>query len=508
MVLRKIDDFLNGFTMYRLLAYGLSVIGVISLALDAIGVLSLSFGGMLVSLALLLITCYVVNKVMATIWHVTSNSESWYITALILWFILPQATSALKAAAIILAGIVAMASKYIVAYNGKHLFNPAALGATFLGLFSLLNTTWWVGSTILWPFTLVFGLLVVRKIRRFPLVISFAVISMAISAILALTQHVELGDALKQAAFASPIIFLGTIMLTEPATMPPRRREQIIFGMLVGVLYSLHWTILSIFFYPELALIVGNLYAFAVSPRYRLRLQLQEIQKISDRVYNYVFIPNRKLSFEPGQYLEWTLNTTNGSGKSDGRGNRRTFTIASSPTENTLQVGVKHYSPSSSYKKALKSLKVGDSIFAGQLAGNFTLPTDTSKKLVFVAGGIGITPFRSMLKYVIDTNQKRDITLLYVVPHSDEIAYQDVLKQADKAGIRVVPIVSNSGRDTAWKGKTGRLDKAMVADEVPDYMERTFYLSGPQMMVEDCQTMLRHMGIHRTHIETDYFSGY
>jgi ferredoxin-NADP reductase len=507
MIFRKIDDFLNDLTMYRLLAYGLSLLAVVCLLFSALGVLTLPAEGMLFSLVILLATCYAVNKAMAKAWHVTTNSESWFITALILFFILPQATTLIRAAAILLAGIVAMSSKYMIAYSGKHIFNPAALAATFLGLFGLMHTTWWIGSSILWPFTLFFGLLVLRKIRRFPLAISFAVVSIAVAIITAHMQHLNMDDILKQALITSPLIFLGTIMLTEPATMPPRRRQQVVFGAIVGLLYAAHWTIAGVFIYPELALVLGNIYAFTMSPKYRLKLTLKEVQKVSDRVYNYVFTPNRKLNFEAGQYLEWTLERKS-SAKPDSRGNRRTFTIASSPTEDTIQVGVKYYEPSSSFKKGLKNLKVGEIIFAGQLAGNFVLPQDTSKKLVFIAGGIGITPFRSMLKYALDTEEKRDIVLFYTVFHSDEIAYKDVLKQASDAGIRVIPIVTSPDKDPTWKGKTGLLNQTVIAEEVPDFAERTFYLSGPQALIENYQSMLRHMGVHRMSIETDYFSGY
>lgn len=511
MILRKIDDFLNSFSMYRVLAYGLSLLVIVSLSFSALGVLTLPVGGMIISLVILLASCYAVNRILASIWRVTANSESWFITALILFFILPQATTLAKALGILLAGVLAMASKYMVAYAGKHLFNPAAFAATILGLLGLLHTTWWIGSSMLWPFTLIFGLLVVRKIRRCALVVSFAAVSVLVSIITIRMQHAGLSSALQQALFASPIIFLGTVMLTEPATMPSRRRHQIVFGAIVGLLYTVHWTILGVFLYPELALLLGNLYAFAASPKYRLRLTLKEVQKVSDRVYNYVFTPDRTLSFEPGQYLEWTLGNVQGNSqnsKPDNRGNRRTFTIASSPTEDTIQLGVKYYEPSSSYKKNLKKMKVGDSMFAGQLAGNFTLPADVSKKLVFIAGGVGITPFRSMLKYIIDTNEHRDIIVFYTVLHSDEIAYKDILKQAATVGIRVIPIVNNPVKDTTWKGKTGRLDREVITKEVPDLSERTFYLSGPQGLIENYQSMLRHMGVHRSRIETDYFSGY
>lgn len=512
MLLRKIDSFLNGLTMYRLLICGLTLLAGLSLLLSLLGTLTLPFVGLAVSLVLLIGSCYAVNTIMARIWRIPANNESWYITALILFFILPQATTLLRGVSIFLAGSVAMLSKYIVAYSGKHIFNPAAFAAVTLGFAGLLNATWWVGNSLLWPFTLLLGLLIARKIRRFPLVMSFAVVSIAATVVLTLTQQAALGEALKLALITSPLIFLGTIMLTEPSTMPPLRNQQIIFGALVGFLYVTHFTLLGIFIYPELALLVGNIYAFAVSPRYRLRLRLQEIQKISDRVYNYVFIPDRPLAFAPGQYMEWTMDTNaNANTKSDSRGNRRTFSVASSPTEKNVQLGVKFYEPSSSFKTSLKAMKPGGYLYAGQLSGNFTLPADTSKKLVLIAGGVGITPFRSMLKHLVDTDERRDIVLFYLVSTPEEIAYQDVLDQAVKKGVKVFPVVSAQQAPRDWPTSNklvGPLDKKLISQQVPDFAERYFYLSGPQAMVDACKATLIHAGLSRQRIKTDHFSGY
>lgn len=501
---RKLDDLLNGFTMYRVLAYGLSILALLALLFNLLGVMTLNLAGMLLSLTILLAACYITNRTFAKIWQVPSNNESWFITGLILFFILPQANTVNRALLILLAGIVAMASKYLINWQGKHLFNPAAFAAVVLGVTGLLHANWWVGSSVLWPFTLAFGLVVVRKIRRFPLMLSFAFVSIITTVVVALLRHIDLGEFLPQTLAASPLIFLGTIMLTEPATMPPVRGKQVLFGALVGVLYAGQFKLGGLFIYPELALLIGNLYAFAVSPRYRLRLQLKEIQKVSDRVHNFVFTPDRKLAFQPGQYLEWTL----GHQHQDDRGNRRTFSIASSPTEKTIQLGVTFSQPASSYKKTLQALKPGDFLYAGQLAGNFLLPKDVATKLVFVAGGVGITPFRSMLKYLADTKESRDIILFYLVNTPGEIAYKDVLERAAQAGVRVVPVVTKEPAPKSWHGETGLFDQEFVTKHVPDYTERTFYLSGPQGMIENHRAMLRRMGVEQTHIETDYFPGY
>src|SRR6266568_8903150 len=114
------------------------------------------------------------------------------------------------------------------------------------------------------------------------------------------------------------------------------------------------------------------------------------------------------------------------------------FTMASSPTEKEIHIGVKFSEPSSKFKRALLAMQPGDAVEVGQIAGDFTLPKDPAQKLVFVAGGIGVTPFRSMLKYLLDTGQKRDIVVLYVVTRPGDLVYDGVLRQAEMTGVRIV----------------------------------------------------------------------
>ena len=95
-------------------------------------------------------------------------------------------------------------------------------------------------------------------------------------------------------------------------------------------------------------------------------------------------------------------------------------------------MGVKFYDKPSTYKKTLISLNNGGIVVAGQLAGDFTLPEEKDKKLVFIAGGIGVTPFRSMIKYLVDNNEKRDIVIFYSNKRFNDIAYKDIFDQAEK----------------------------------------------------------------------------
>lgn len=125
------------------------------------------------------------------------------------------------------------------------------------------------------------------------------------------------------------------------------------------------------------------------------------------------------------------------------------------------------------------------------------LPKDSHKKLVFIAGGIGVTPFRSMIKDLTLNKQKRDITLFYFAAGEPEFLYKDVWQEALAYGVKVIPFTNRE-----------KLDEAMLQKYTPDYKERDFYLSGPPFMVRAYAKTLRTLSIPARNIHTDYFSGY
>lgn len=501
--MRKLDDFLNNITMYRLVVYVLGVLAAIGVIFAQLGRFSSSPTAMIASLAIILSFAYFTDRGFGRLFNVATNMESWLITGLILFLIIQPANSIATGIALALAAALSSASKFLLARKGKHFFNPAAFAAAFLSIWGFWPATWWVGSSVFWPATLLLGLVVVKKIRRFPLFITFIVVSTALQAVLFLHNGQPFMIGMKHALIASPLLFLSTIMLTEPATMPPRRNLQIVFAGLVAALYVSGWQIGPLTILPEVALLIGNIFAYIVSPKFRVRLELKEVQKISDRVYNYVFKPDIKFNFLPGQYMEWTLAGV----PYDSRGNRRTFTIASSPTEEDVHLGLKYYDPASAYKVVFAGLKPGAVIYASQLSGDFTLQGNESKKLAFIAGGIGITPFRSMLKNLTDKNISSDIILLYLVSDPQEFAYVKELKEAARVGIRTIPIVTNTDLNIP-NILQAKLGPKLLIQALPDFAERVFYISGPNDLVDSAKTHLLSIGVRHVRIKTDHFSGY
>lgn len=492
-----IDRFLNSITMYRLVMYFLIALLAIAAIFGAFGILPYSPAAIIFSTLFLVLVAWVVNGICAAILKVPANSESVYITALILALIITPAPPTNTSGVIFLAwaAVIAMASKYVLTFDKKHFFNPAAFAVAATALVFGQTASWWIGGNLpMLVFVIVGGALVLRKIQRFDLAAIFLVFALASDVV----THAAFNPimTIEQALTHTPLFFFASIMLTEPLTMPPSRRSRLAYGALVGALFSPFIAVGTINSSPELALLVGNVFSFIVSPRGRRVLTLTKKERVSDDIYHFTFAPDKKLSFRPGQYLEWTL----GHERADGRGNRRYFTIASSPTEETLQLGVKFYDPSSSFKRALLALKPGDTIMAGQLAGEFTLPRKRSQKLAFIAGGIGITPFRSMVKYLIDRNKPRDAVLFYSNRTAAEVAYRPLFDEAAHAiGLKAHYIMTDSDR---------RLDAQTIAREVPDYRERMFYISGTHAMTNAFRKTLHGMGVPHTHIKTDFFPGF
>lgn len=490
--MRQVDNLLNSITTYRVVLYGLSALTLISFLFSFLGILSFSPLTQFVTLLILLTMCFATNSIFAKLFKVPPNTESNFISAFILFFLFSPSGNVKQYGLVALAALIAMASKYLITYKHKHLFNPAALGAFAVGFIGL-GSSWWIGSESLMIPSLIVGLLIVRKMRKFQMFFTFFAVSLIVLLTFGYFQNVPPLENLTFAFTSWPLIFLGTVMLTEPLTTPPTKRFQNIYGAMVGAITTFQLPILNFYITPEFALLVGNIFSFAVSPKYRLMLKLKEQIKLSGTTNAFVFSAP-KIKYKAGQYMEWTLPQK----KADVRGMRRYFTLASSPTEETIALGVKKYNPSSTFKETLFSMKPGDTIWAGQLKGDFSLPKDKNKKLVFIAGGIGITPFRSMVKYLIDTQEKRDIVLLHVVGSADELTYKEVFKQGEGIGLKTIP----------WDSATaGHMTDDKIKELIPDFKDRTYYISGSNLMVHTFKDILSKLGVSQKNIVTDYFPG-
>jgi ferredoxin-NADP reductase len=504
-MMAPLDYLLDRITMYRLTLYVLIAFVAVAAALSQAGLLPYSPGWVLISAAFLALACWATNAVLAWAFAVPTNVESAFITALILALIIDPAGSPNGLQLLGWAAVLAMASKYLLAAYSKHLFNPAAIAVVITAFALGEPASWWIGTGSMLPVVAIGGLLIVRKMRQEEMVGVFLAAALVTVVGISLLQHLALAGELRLLVIDSPLVFVAAIMLTEPLTAPPTRDLKRIYALLTGILIVPQIHVGPIYSTPELALVAGNLFAYLVSPKRRVVLQLKKKNKLAPDLMDFVFVPSAHLAFAPGQYIECTLQHP----RPDGRGNRRYFTLASSPTEEAVHLGVRFYRQGSSFKRALATMSSRSTMVAGQIAGDFTLPADRGRKLAFIAGGIGITPYRSMLKYLVDTKQRRDIVLLYANRVAGEIVYREVLAEAQATlGVKLAYTLTDTAAvPKDWTGHKGRITGRMVQAAIPDYAERTFYISGPPEMVRATERVLRALGVRRRQIKRDFFPG-
>ncbi len=226
---------------------------------------------------------------------------------------------------------------------------------------------------------------------------------------------------------------------------------------------------------------------------------------LSPRSLRMWFADDPPIEFRSGQFIQVVLPHDN----PDDRGIRRFFTIASSPTEEDIAIITKVPEVHSSFKRALAALEPGDQMAATSLRGNFVLPEGLTLPCAFLAAGIGITPFRSMVKYMLDTGTYCPATLLYGEWCLEEFLCLGVFRQAEEANW-LKPVYTITGPDVPedWTGRTGFISPAMIVDEIPDYRERMFFVCGPPLATKSIEAILQDLGVAKERILRDYFPGY
>lgn len=486
--MRRIRRYLDSITMYRVVLYGLSFLVIAALTLSAFDILKYStLTNLLLVLSLLSAACFSANLLLARLFRVDPNFESSIITMLILFFVLAVPSSPIEWLGVALAGTVAMASKYLITWRSSHIFNPAAFAVLAVSAAGVGNGAWWIADVTLFLPMLLVGFLVLYKLRRFELFFAFAIPAVGLILLRTLSD-MPFGSALVNVATLYPILFLGSIMLTEPHTMPVRRYDRLVFGVIVGTIFASTFDLGFISSSPHLALLIGNVYALLVTTRTAAKLTLIEKKQLTPTAYSFRFKPDKPIKRAAGQYMEFTLPDVT----QNTRGNRRTFSVVSPPHDECIEIGVKFYKPGSLFKAKLRSLHIGDEISASNVAGEFVLPNDPSGPLVFLAGGIGITPFIAMIKEMIVTDPPRQVDLYYFVSDISEIAYRDILAQAESKDIHV-------------HIRIGR-EQGLTDTDLNRQREAEFYLSGPPGFVDAYRTQLKAAGIKRMHV--DHFTGY
>jgi ferredoxin-NADP reductase len=236
-----------------------------------------------------------------------------------------------------------------------------------------------------------------------------------------------------------------------------------------------------------------------------MRARIKDKREVAKGTLLVIFdLLGEEVDFRPGQYFWVELLDPP---YDDGKGPRRHISVVTSPTERGM-LGLCTRLRDSAFKRSLVELPVGTEVEVEQPKGEFALPEDTEPPYVFVAGGIGITVFRSMLRYIDDTGEPYSVTLVYSNRDRESTAFLDELEELDRRA-DWFRLVATMTQDPEWGGEARRIDAEMLADVLGgDLSAYSYLVAGPPAMTEGVVETLKSALVPEERILSDRFSGY
>jgi ferredoxin-NADP reductase len=231
----------------------------------------------------------------------------------------------------------------------------------------------------------------------------------------------------------------------------------------------------------------------------KFETKINEIIPRTVDVTSYRFPRPSELTYKPGQFFFVTI-------KQGDKELTHHFSFSSSPTEKEHFEFTKKFTDHE-YSMALKAAKVGDWARIDAPYGQFTFEGEYPK-IALLAGGIGITPFMSIIKNATDKRLGSKITLFYGCRSENDIAFKEELEnmQNENKNLKMVCIVNQP--TSQWKGETGIITADMIKKALPDYKENVFYTCGPPPMVKVMEAIIESLGLPKTQMKQEYFTGY
>ena len=233
---------------------------------------------------------------------------------------------------------------------------------------------------------------------------------------------------------------------------------------------------------------------------------LKSREEIASGTMAFHFEKPEGFAYKPGQWADFTLINPP---ETDAEGNTRGFSLASAPYEDDLMVATRMRD--TAFKRVLKNLPLGTELKMEGPGGSFTLHNNKAIPAVFLTGGIGITPMRSIILQAIHDQAERELFIFDSNNRPEDAAFLDELlrpheKNPHYTFIGTMTQMEKSTRN--WQGETGFINKAMLSKYLSDLMLPIFYIAGPQKMVAAMRKALNESGVDDDNIRTEEFSGY
>jgi ferredoxin-NADP reductase len=236
------------------------------------------------------------------------------------------------------------------------------------------------------------------------------------------------------------------------------------------------------------------------------RAYLVDRQEIADGTMQFWFdTRGRNLGFRAGQYVDLTLIQPP---YTDAEGNRRSFSIVTSPADQQRFAIATRMRPTA-FKNSLKEIPLGTPVSVVGPMGAFTLHQDTERPAVFLAGGIGVTPMRSMILRATEQKIPQDVYLFYSNRNKASTAFLSDFEKAvsENSRFKFFPTITDAA-EPGWQYAVGRIDAAMIRKNLQAVQQAIYYISGPPPMVSAMRQVLEDLNVDSGNIKTEEFSGY
>jgi len=239
----------------------------------------------------------------------------------------------------------------------------------------------------------------------------------------------------------------------------------------------------------------------------KFNTKLVERLQAAEGTMSFFFERPANFNFKAGQFFTVILPNPP---YSDEKGNRRTFSIVSAPQETTrLQMTTRM--TGSALKRSLAEIPLGAPVDLLGPSGNFTLHAEATIPAVFIAGGIGITPFRSMILDAAARNLPHHITLIYSNRHLEVAAFHEELQQLawTSKNFKYVPTLTQAGKSSRpWSGERRYVNAEFLRAHAGDLDKPIFYLAGPPGLVAGVSKTVTEAGVNPEHVLAEEFEGY
>lgn len=239
-------------------------------------------------------------------------------------------------------------------------------------------------------------------------------------------------------------------------------------------------------------------------PVYKIKLTRK--QDIASGTMAFYFAKPEGFVYKAGQYADFTLIDP---AETDADGNVRTFSLANAPFENSLMFATRMRD--SAFKRTLKAMPLGTEISMDGPFGSFTLHNNESKPAVFLTGGIGLTPARSIVLQAAQDKLPHKIFLFDSNNRPEDAVFLDELMAAEKLNPNytfIGTMTQMEKSERVWDGETGFINQAMLEKYIGDLTQPIYYITGPRGMVHAMLEMLLQAGVDDDNIRTEEFSGY